>query len=285
MKIRIAAFADEAGEKFTDQISALVAEKIPYIELRSLDGKNISEITAEEAVRYAKMLDTAGIKVWAIGSPLGKIGIDDDFDAHLEKAEHVFKLAEVFSVSRVRMFSFYTEDPDSCTEKVIERLNKLVSLASRYGVTLCHENEKGIFGDTAARCDLLLKRVEGLKCVFDPANFVQCGQDVGEALDILADRVDYYHIKDAKKIDGAVVPAGRGDGELYRLIAGIARDVTLTVEPHLSVFSGLSYFDKTELKNEYVYGSQREAFSAAIAATDELLEKNSFHFSDGTWIK
>ena len=48
------------------------------LELRNIDGKNIKDITLKEAENYAAQLKENGIEVWAIGSPLGKIEIEDD---------------------------------------------------------------------------------------------------------------------------------------------------------------------------------------------------------------
>ena len=54
-------------------------------------------------------------------------------------------------------------------------------------VVLLHENEKEIYGDAAGRCLELMKAFYGdhFKCVFDFANFVQCGQDTMEALSLI----------------------------------------------------------------------------------------------------
>lgn len=284
MKIRLSAFADEASADLAEQIGVLREERIPYIELRGLDGKNVSDLTEEEAKRYKEMLDEGGVAVWSVGSPLGKIGVGDDFEAHLQKAAHTFRLANIFGTEKVRVFSFYTEDPRADEAEVFSRMRRMAELAAEYGVTLYHENEKEIYGDMAERCARLLDAVPALGCVFDPANFVQCGQDVSSALALLEQRVDYYHIKDALA-DGTVVPAGEGEGCVSRMIAGIGKDTVLTVEPHLAVFEGYANIDRTQLKNKYVYASPREAFAAAAAALRAVLKENGYREENGTWVK
>ena len=283
MTLRLSAFADEASADFAEQIRALREERIPYIELRGLDGKNVSDLTDAEAERYAAVLKEGNVRVWSIGSPLGKIGIEDDFEAHLRKAERVFRIAHIFGTEKVRVFSFFTDTPEKDEEKVTARMLKMTELASDCGVRLYHENEKHIFGDTAARCDALLRRVPGLGCVFDPANFVQCGENVPAALALL--RVDYYHIKDALFAGGEVVPAGHGDGHIGELIGGIGGDTVLTLEPHLSVFEGYAQIDATQLKNKFSYPSQRAAFAAAAEALRVVLKENGFCEEGETWIK
>lgn len=284
MKVCLSAFADEAAQDFSGQIAALKEERIPYIELRGLDGKNVSEITFDEAKRYKEMLDEGGISVWSVGSPLGKIGVRDDFAEHLKKAEHIFRLAGIFGTQKVRVFSFYTGEPEKDEAEVFSRMRRLVALAEDCGAVLYHENEKKIYGDTAKRCVKLLDAVQGLRCVFDPANFVQCGENVEAALGLLQSRVGYYHVKDALA-DGTVVPAGEGVGYLSRMVAGIRGDTVLTLEPHLAVFEGYAAIDRTELKNKYVFDSPRAAFGAAAKALRKILEENSFLEENGKWIK
>ena len=285
MILHLSAFADEASADFAGQIRALREERIPYIELRGLDGKNVSELTDEEAERYAAMLEEGGIRVWAVGSPLGKIGIEDDFEAHLRTAERVFRLAHIFGTEKVRVFSFFTDTPEKDEERVIARMIRMKELADGCGVRLYHENEKHIYGDTAARCDTLLRRVPGLECVFDPANFVQCNEDIPAALALLRSRVGYYHIKDALFAGGEVVPAGFGDGHVGEVIGGIAGDTVLTLEPHLAVFEGYAQIDRTQLKNKFAYPSQRAAFAAAAEALRCVLKEKGFCEEGETWIK
>ena len=48
----------------------------------------------------------------------------------------------------------------------------------------------------------------------------------------------YFHIKDAMRADGKVVPAGKGDGDVKRILSEAYKsgyDNFLTLEPHLSV--------------------------------------------------
>ena len=120
--------------------------------------------------------------------------------------------------------------------------------------------------------------------MFDPANFVQCNEKVDNALKLLEDKIDYYHIKDALA-DGSVVPAGKGDGRVSHMIAEIQKDTVLTVEPHLVVFDGYAALDNTQLKNKYAFPSPRTAFSAAVSAVRDLLRENNYHEEKNEWIK
>lgn len=284
MEIRLCAFADEASPQLSEQIAALNKHQIPYLEIRGVNGKNVSKCTPEEAVEWKKELDAGGIRVWSIGSPLGKVAIDKPFEEHLALAENLFRIANVLECDKVRMFSFYeTEEGD--LDRICANLTALCELAARYDITLYHENEKGIWGDTAERCVELLDRVPALHSVFDPANYVQCHQDIPAALALLQARTDYYHIKDALSEDGSIVPPGLGDGHLLEMLDGIDRDTVLTLEPHLKVFDGYGGIDHSELKNKYVYKTSEESFAAAVDALKALLIKLNYKEENRTWKK
>ncbi len=272
MNFKLAAFADEADGRISEQIKAMTENGIAYLEIRGVDGENISDITNEKAKEVRKQLENSGLAVWSLGSPYGKIGINDDFATHLDKFKHGLELADILGAKNIRMFSFYVSsgDKEKYKDKVMERLEQFILAAKGSGITLCHENEKGIYGDMAVRCEEIHKTFPQLKAVFDPANFIQCGQDTVEAWKMLAPYVEYMHIKDAMA-NGSVVPAGKGTGNIPYLLRNYMGTV-LTIEPHLSVFDG---FDKLEgeekTKMKYCYPTSRAAFDAAVNALKEII--------------
>ena len=69
----LSAFADEIDPKLDKQIQVIQKHGIGYIELRSIEGKNVSEFTLDYAKETKKVLDASNIKISAIGSPIGKI--------------------------------------------------------------------------------------------------------------------------------------------------------------------------------------------------------------------
>lgn len=276
--IRIHAFADEASGQLSGQIAALQRNGLQGLEIRGVDGQNISDISLEKAHEVRRRLDDAGLIVWSMGSPIGKIGIESDgFDAHLDKLRHTIELADVLGARNLRMFSFYMPG-DRAAEfrgKVIDRMGKMLRVAEDSGVALCHENEKGIYGDMADRCLDLLNTFPQLEGIFDPANFIQCGQDTIAAWKLLRDRIKYLHIKDALE-NGKVVPAGKGIGFVRSILDDFrARGGSdVTIEPHLSVFAGLKDLEREgeETKiDPFCYESSDAAFDAACDALKALL--------------
>ena len=198
--IRIFAFADEASARIDGQIAAMRRNGLNGLEIRGVDGASIADISEEKAREVRRKLDDAGLTVWSIGSPIGKIPIETDaFGAHLDQLRHVLALADILGAENLRLFSFYVPDgrKEEFRGQVLDRMGRMLDTAADSGIAVCHENEKGIYGDTAPRCADLLSTFPTLRGIFDPANFVQCGQDTLEAWALLRQRIKYLHIKDA----------------------------------------------------------------------------------------
>lgn len=275
--VRLCAFADEAGTEVAVQIAALKENGIPCLEIRGIEGKNVTELTVVQARELRRRLADEGLSVWSVGSPLGKIEITDNFAPHLDTFRHTLDLAEELGASCIRLFSFFIPagtPPADCRNEVLERLATFCEEGKGRSVILCHENEKGIYGDTADRCLDIHRQLPALRAVFDPANFIQCGQDTLAAWKLLAPYVTYLHIKDALP-DGRVVPAGKGEGHVPEILAAYRAQggEMLTLEPHLAVFSGLDQLEHGEksVVDPYAYPTQRAAFDAAVEALKALL--------------
>ena len=197
LNLKVAAFADEASKSFDAQIRAMARNDISLLEVRFVDEENISVVSCEKAKLMRSKLDDNGMSVWSIGSPTGKISLKDEFGPHLDQFRHQLELANILGAQHYRLFSFYDyDDSQACFDLVCERLNGFLDAARGTDVILCHENEKGIYGDIAERCVKIHKALPELKAVFDPANFMQCGEVVLSAWDRLAPYVEYLHIKD-----------------------------------------------------------------------------------------
>jgi sugar phosphate isomerase/epimerase len=281
--IRLCAFSDEAGSSLKEQIDALKRNNISLMELRSIDKKNVADFTIEEAREYQKIMEENGIAVWSIGSPIGKVNINTDFEVYLKKVAHVCELAKIFKTDKIRMFSFFHAYDDE--EKVYEYLRRMIEVANSYGVNLYHENEKDIYGDVAERVNKIMENVDGLKYIYDPANFLQCNELADTTLSLFHNKTDYFHIKDVIMETGQLVPAGYGDGKIDKLIELINDDKTLTLEPHLTVFDAYKTIDNTEMKHKFTYSSANEAFDAAVDALKGLLTNAGYEEKEGVFVK
>ncbi len=279
-KIRIFGFADEASPMIDNQIKAMLRNGLNGLEIRNVDETNIADITLEKAREVRKKMDDAGLCVWSMGSPIGKIDIEkDDFATHIEKLKHTLETANILGAGNMRIFSFFmpqNTDVSVYKNEVIDRMGAMADIAKGTGVTLCHENEKGIYGDVAARCLEIYREVPDIKGIFDPANFVQSGENTIAAWDLLKTYIKYIHIKDARASDDMIVPAGNGDGNFKTIIPQyIAMGGScFTMEPHLKEFSGLSNLEREGEESkvgEFNFETGDEAFDYACNAFKNLL--------------
>lgn len=280
--IQLSGFADEIDNDFEKQITVLKECGISYMELRSAYGKNISEYSIAEAQKLKDVLDQNKIKVSAIGSPIGKIGIKDDFEEHFKLFCHVVALAKLFETDYIRMFSFYIPEGEIAEDykaAVFERLKRMIDYAKDSGIVLLHENEKGIYGDISCRCKEMMDvfYCDNFKAIFDFANFVQCNQDTMDAFLELKPYIAYIHVKDALRASHQVVPAGFGDGQVIAIVKQLnnAKFVGFySLEPHLTLFDGLQQLerksDKTVMGMDLKDG--RSAFLTAHHAFQEILK-------------
>ncbi len=256
--IHLSAFADEISPDLDVQVAVLQREHIHYLDLRSMWDTNVLDLSDRQVRQIKQALDEQGIGVAAIGSPIGKVPVDSPFDEQLQRLERAIVLAHTFQTPYIRMFSFYPPtatgvqparpDPATWRDEVLTRLREMTARARAAGVTLLHENERDIYGDTIARCVDLLQSIDDahFQAVLDPANFIQCEQvPYPDAYEQLRPWLRYVHVKDAL-LDGRVVAAGEGVArwpELLQRLRQDGYDGFLSLEPHLAAagqFRGFS---------------------------------------------
>ena len=267
---KLSAFADEVTESFRGQVEYLASEKVGYIEPRFIDKKNIMDLNQAELKEARQMLRDHGIKVSAIGSPIGKVKLDEPFEPHLDKFKHAVDLAQFFETPFIRMFSYYApegKDIDDYRDQVLERMAAKVAVVEGSDVTMVHENEAHIYGHSAKNCADLIAAIgsDKLRLAYDPANFVwgeKLTNNVETCWPIMKPYVVHIHIKDWKvgSADIGSVP-GEGDGQIKELLAELAAmnyDGCMTMEPHL------------QTGGQFGGSTGPELFSRAIAAVREL---------------
>lgn len=277
--ITISGFADEIDMNLDKQIEVITKLGINHIEMRGVNGKGLVEYPLEEVKEIKKTLDEHGIRLSSVGSPVGKIKIEDDFEPHFELFRHTVEIAKIMEAPYIRMFSFFIDpekDPADYRDAVMERMGRMVAYAKEQGVILLHENEKDIYGDVAPRCLDLMKEFycDNFKAVFDFANFVQCKQNTLEAYEMLKPYIAYVHIKDAVWADGSVVPAGTGDGnvkEILGMLKASGYQGFLSLEPHLAEFAGFSALEKEGSIGHKLTGE--EAYTLAYTSLQKVLNE------------
>ena len=272
----LSGFSDEISPDFTEQCTVAAGLGLRYLEVRSAWGINILDLDSDQLSIMKDTLAAHGLGVSSIGSPIGKIFIDEDFDAHLDRMRHAADVAHFLGAPYIRIFSFFIRpgsNPADHRDEVITRMQALAQVAEQADVILLHENEKDIYGDVPSRCLDIVESVGSshLRLAWDPANFVQVGvRPFTEGYAALRPHVEYVQIKDALAADGSVVVAGAGDGEVVETIRALHADGFdgfFSLEPHLGDVDALGGFSGPEL------------FTAAWKAFTDILTAEKIAYS------
>jgi sugar phosphate isomerase/epimerase len=272
----LSGFVDEISEEFETQCSVAAGLGLKFVEIRSAWGVNILDLDDDQLATVQEILRRHDLLVSSIGSPIGKIDVDEDFGPHLERARHAADVANLLGAPYIRLFSFFIpsgDDPKVHRDEVLRRMRALAEVGEAAGVILVHENEKDIYGDTPDRCLDIIESVgsSALRVAWDPANFVQVGvRPFSEGYALLRPHLEYMQIKDAHAVDGTVTVAGDGDGQLVETIRALREDGFdgfFSLEPHLGDVHALGGFSGPEL------------FTRAHAAFTGLLQNEGIEYA------
>ena len=245
-------FADEISPDFEAQCRLLSELGLRYLELRSAWDVNVLDLDCDQLCTAKKILASHGLAVSSIGSPIGKISIDEDFAPHLERMRHAADVARFFHAPYIRIFSFFIPegaDADSYRDEVLRRMRDLAAVAEEAGVILLHENEKDIYGDIPRRCLDIVESVGSphLRLAWDAGNLVQVGvpsllgglraatspsgvhADQGRVLRCMAGQVETLRSHCAATASTASSPSNRTSPILMRW--GVSRDPSSSLRP------------------------------------------------------
>jgi sugar phosphate isomerase/epimerase len=273
--LKLAGFADEISPQLDEQIRVFKQLGLTHFELRGVSGRNVLDFDDDLRAEIRSKLADNGLGVASIGSPVGKVKITDDWQAHFERFKVAVDAAQYFGAPFIRIFSYFPAAGETHAELVAKHRDEVIRrMAAKAdfvatnapSVTLVHENEKDIYGEKGELCLDLMTAVDSpkLRSAFDFANFVQAGERPLDNWPKLKPYSVHIHVKDALLAGGKVVPAGQGDGQL----APILKDAYasgyrgwLSLEPHLAAHGQFSGFSGPEL------------FETAVAALRKLAKE------------
>ena len=234
LRLPIAAITDEFSTDLETAAPAMAVIGMTGAELRVLWGKNVMDLSDAELERAKAILDSHGLKVAGIASPLLKCALPDSppldqrFEHDVFASKHTYEdqprllrraaeIAHRMGTTLIRVFSFWrTVDTTSCIGRVTEELRKFAEEAAREGVVLGLENEHACQAGTAAEVARFLRAVRhpNLKVVWDPANAYVAGENpFPDGFDLLEPgSVVHVHAKDCRMRGGkpAWTPLGTG---------------------------------------------------------------------------
>jgi len=263
--------SDEAGQAIDVQIQAHQELGWAHLELRMIDGENLTAVSDEKFEEVYEKVTAAGMSVSCFGSAIANwarpITCDPQID--VDDLQRAIPRMQRFGTEFIRVMS-YPNDPDNplpepeWRDEAIRRMKGMARIAEDGGVILAHENCSGWGGQSAEHSNLLLAEVDSpaLKVVFDTGNPVTYGQDSWAYYETVAKDIVYVHIKDARKTNGEEVYTycGEGDGCVREIVGDLLAkgyDGGISIEPHLAavIHTGETTDDAAELYNSYVeYG-------------------------------
>ena len=263
--------SDEAGQAIETQIRAHRELGWTHLELRCVDGVNLTLIPDDQFDRVYAAVTEAGMTVSCFSSAVANwarpITCDPQID--INDLRGAIPRMHRFGTKFIRVMSYPNDKDNPVSDKewrdeAIRRMKTLARMAEDGGIILAHENCSGWGGLSADNSNVLLGEVNSpaLKVVFDTGNPVTYGQDAWEYYQKVRNDIVYVHIKDAKKIDGVdhYTFCGDGDGcvrEIVRDLLATGYDGGFSIEPHLAavIHTGASTNDADRLYQSYTdYG-------------------------------
>lgn len=254
----ITGFTDEVSDDLTLQIKALKALGWNYIDLRTVNGKNVSSLTDKEFDRIYGKLTENNIRISCFGSTIANWSRDaaTSFDLDLSEMKNSIRHMKKAGVRFIRIMSYKIEAPLKLNSDyeivVIKNIKKIVRLAEENGVVCLHENCETWGGQSCHHALRLLEKVNSpsLKLVFDTGNPVSMHYIAGDEpfpyqnslrfFQEVRPHVMYLHIKDAYWIEGSLQYTFPGEGlgnvpEILSMIKDYNMDIPISIEPHVAV--------------------------------------------------
>ncbi|MFF0461869.1 sugar phosphate isomerase/epimerase family protein [Streptomyces mexicanus] len=243
----LAGIGDEAAPDTDGQLAALRELGWHAVELRSVDGTALADLTPAAFDALTRRLEDTGTTVVAVASRIGNFSrpVTGDLAVDLAELDVLAERCAALDCRFVRIMSYPNDGlPEAeWADRVVARTAVLADRARRAGLVLLHENCAGWAGDSAERALGLLRAVDSpaLRLLFDTGNGVPYGYDAPRMLRDLAPHVAHVHIKDAVRTPGgdtAYTLPGEGDAGVaacLRILAAHGYTGALSLEPHLAV--------------------------------------------------
>ena len=240
--------SDEAGQDIDTQIKAHRELGWNYVELRTVDGENITAISGGAFDRVCAALSTGGLRVSCFGSAIANWArpITGDLQVDVDDLARAIPRMRRLNTPYIRSMSYPNDENNPLSESAwrkesIARTKTLAKMAEDGGVTLVHENCAGWGGLSAENSNILLGEVDSpaLRVVFDTGNPVTYGQDPWDYYKAVEKDIAYVHIKDARRVDGEdeYTCCGEGEGRVADILADLIAngyDDGISIEPHLA---------------------------------------------------
>ena len=278
--------SDEAGPAIETQIKAHQELGWKYMELRLVDGQNLTMLSDKAFDAVYDKVSAADMYVSCFGSAIANWArpITCAATIDIEDLQRAIPRMHRFGTPFIRVMS-YPNDPkeplsdEEWREEAIDRMRELATIAEDGGITLVHENCSGWGGLSAENSNILLGEVDSpaLKVVFDTGNPVTYGQDAWEYYQAVYDDIVYVHIKDARKVDGKdeYTYCGEGDGHVREIVGDLLKrgyNGGFSIEPHLAA---IIHTGQKANNDEQLYQSYTEYGRRLMRIVEEVSPGNA----------
>jgi sugar phosphate isomerase/epimerase len=246
--LRLAAITDEFAADLDVALDAMAAAGVSGVELRTVGGRNLIDLTDREVDRACAAVAARGMTIVSIASPLLKCVLPDapvldrraqrdvfgssyTFADQPRLTDRVFAVANKMRVPVVRVFSYWrTTAPAACHDRIVRALRGLADRAREEGVMIGVENEHSCNVATGEESGQLLASLDhpALGLIWDPANALIAGEvpypDGYRQLPI--HRIVHVHAKDCLVNERGTVwgPIGEMGVDWPAQIAALCRD-------------------------------------------------------------
>jgi sugar phosphate isomerase/epimerase len=214
---KVSVITGEISEEFDHACSVVSKEfGMQWVELRTMWGKNIVDLGADDLARVQSILSKYNLRVTDIASPLFKVDWPDaprskysshhdnfaantDFKKQDDVLGTCIDLAKQLKTDKIRIFDFLRlDDVGPYRAAIDDKLRSACEIAKKQGIMLVIENEQSCNTSTAPEAARTLAAVAPLMLNWDPANAAYAGENdvFPKGWDLLPkDRIHHCHCK------------------------------------------------------------------------------------------
>ncbi len=245
----LSGLADEAGSGIETQVRAHLELGWRAIELRQIDGRNVSlELPRADFDRVCEVIAAAGLTVSGVASAIGNWSRPITGEFQLDVAELKSAVGRLARLG-TRCLRTMSWTRDGATEsawrhEAVRRYRELARIAADADVLLLHENCEGWGGQSARHTAELIAEVASphVGVLFDTGNTISHGCEPWEYYVGVKPLIRYVHVKDCRRNprggrSADYVPAGAGDAQVREILGDLLASGyrgVVSIEPHVA---------------------------------------------------
>jgi sugar phosphate isomerase/epimerase len=212
--------SDEISQDLEHVLKIITEYRINTVELRSIWGKNIIQLTDEDLGHLKDTLKKYNVTTSVISGPFGKCPLPNSKFAKTEGSsfsrnpqhnlslfDRLIEISDALNTPYIRIFAFFkfgVKSTESTFKEIKEILQPYVKKAEQHNKILVLENEHVCLNDTIKHSIQILEDLNSpaLKLNLDPGNFYSAREPTTpEAYQYFYDHnlMGHMHVKDPKR--------------------------------------------------------------------------------------